>query len=251
MLSLLIITILLYLVLTSLSMRANALIISKKGSVLLYTWQCFGVVSHELGHYFFCGIFFHRVTNMALYHPQKNGQLGYVEHQYNNKSFYQNLGNVFIGLGPIASGVAFSWLLTELLWPNMNFPQLIEMVSKDIKREGLLIAFIDNADLFLSKYMLMLKTEPLKFTLWVFIMTSIVNHIMPSKSDLCNVVSGLWQFSTIIFLVYVFNFEQQLISIMNSALVLLLSMLLSVSFIITAIQILTVLLFTTFKNKEV
>lgn len=249
-LALLLTTISLYCIILKFSVKANALVVRKKAGLLLYSWQCLGVVSHELGHYFFCCVFLHRVTNFSLYSPQPDGQLGFVEHQYNNKSFYQCVGNVFICFGPVFSGVLLSWLLTTSLWPDVNFIHIITAMNSDIEKLGLLAAFTDNANRILMQYLLMFNDNELKFVLWIFLMSSIVNHIMPSKADLRNGLSGVGHFMVLIVLIYFLNFEQ-IINFANSIMVLLLSMLLSLAAFIVAIQISIISLVKVLKNKEV
>lgn len=45
-------------------------------------------------------------------------KLGYVNHSYNPKSFYQRIGNFFIGTGPIWFGIAVLCFVSWLLLPN-------------------------------------------------------------------------------------------------------------------------------------
>jgi hypothetical protein len=73
-----------------------------------------GTPVHELGHAFFCVIFGHKVTEIKLYTPNApDGSAGFVKHTYNPKNIYHQIGNFFIGLGPIPFGSA---VLTALLF---------------------------------------------------------------------------------------------------------------------------------------
>ena len=77
-----------------------------------------GVMIHEIGHAIFCLIFRHKIVEMKLFSPEEDGTLGYVNHSYNPNSFYQRLGNFFIGTGPIWFGVAVLCLISWLLLPD-------------------------------------------------------------------------------------------------------------------------------------
>ena len=75
-----------------------------------------GTAAHELGHAFFCKIFGHKITEMKLFSPDPaKGTLGYVNHAYNPKSRYQQIGNFFIGIGPVITGSLVIYLFAAIL----------------------------------------------------------------------------------------------------------------------------------------
>ena len=77
-----------------------------------------GTPVHELGHALMCLVFGHRITDMSLWQPTApDGRLGYVTHAYRPRNLYHILGNLFIGIGPIFSGLG---VLTLALW--LGFP---------------------------------------------------------------------------------------------------------------------------------
>ena len=51
-----------------------------------------GVMLHEFSHALLCVVFRHRITDFALFSPQKNGNLGWVAHKWNPRSLWQNIG---------------------------------------------------------------------------------------------------------------------------------------------------------------
>ena len=71
-----------------------------------------GTPIHETGHALMCLIFGHHINKMVLWQPRDpKGVLGYVSHSYNKKNLWHVLGNLFIGLGPIFSGLLVTLLM--------------------------------------------------------------------------------------------------------------------------------------------
>ncbi|MBQ7651708.1 MAG: hypothetical protein IJS15_12160 [Victivallales bacterium] len=80
-----------------------------------------GVMLHELGHAIFCFPFRHRVVEMKLFSPQRDGTLGWVNHTYDPNSYWANIGNFFIGTGPVWLGLFALYAVTYLLLPVGRF----------------------------------------------------------------------------------------------------------------------------------
>ena len=78
-----------------------------------------GTPIHELGHALMCVLFGHRITAMSLWQPlSDDGNLGYVTHTYKKKNPYHILGNLFIAVGPIFSGLAVITVALRLGFPT-------------------------------------------------------------------------------------------------------------------------------------
>ena len=78
-----------------------------------------GTPVHELGHALMCLLFLHKIDDISLWRPFNNdGNLGYVTHRYNPKNLYHQLGNIFIGLGPVFSGLCVILLCLVLAFPQ-------------------------------------------------------------------------------------------------------------------------------------
>ena len=77
-----------------------------------------GVVIHELSHLLVALIFHHKITHFKLWQISDDGVLGYVNHTYNTQSYYQLLGNVFIGLAPMLVLTIISFILTQLTYDS-------------------------------------------------------------------------------------------------------------------------------------
>src|SRR3989339_282782 len=84
----------------------------------VYVTSVVGTPIHELGHAVMCLIFDHKITDIKLLQFNDEQSLGYVAHAYNRRSLYQNIGNFFIGIGPIISGTISIILLLWLLLPS-------------------------------------------------------------------------------------------------------------------------------------
>ena len=122
-----------------------------------------GVMIHEIGHAVFCLIFRHKIVEMKLFSPEEDGTLGYVNHSYNPNSFYQRIGNFFIGTGPIWFGVAVLCLISWLLLPD-------EMQISDF--------FSLN---FWGRW---------QSYIWLYLALTISSHITLSPPDLAGSVDG-------------------------------------------------------------
>ena len=122
-----------------------------------------GVMIHEIGHAVFCLIFRHKIVEMKLFSPEEDGTLGYVNHSYNPNSFYQRIGNFFIGTDPIWFGVAVLCLISWQLLPN-------EMQISDF--------FSLN---FWGRW---------QSYIWLYLALTISSHITLSPPDLAGSVDG-------------------------------------------------------------
>ena len=79
-----------------------------------------GTPVHELSHALMCLLFGHRITKMQIYNFKKRSKtLGYVEHTYNKRNLYHQIGNFFIGIAPIVVGGLAVTLSVRLLTPTM------------------------------------------------------------------------------------------------------------------------------------
>ena len=97
-----------------------------------------GIFLHELSHLLVAIIFGHRIDQVRLLkrpHPQKIGAdgnpdlaLGYVNHTWNRRNWYQTTGNLFIGIAPIFGCALVLLGLTALLIPSL-FTGMLTLVA--------------------------------------------------------------------------------------------------------------------------
>jgi hypothetical protein len=84
--------------------------------VLLTGWL--GVPLHELSHAAACLLFRHRIEKLSLLAIDRTtGRLGEVQHAWERRSLYQQVGRFFIGVAPLAGGALVLWLLTLAFGP--------------------------------------------------------------------------------------------------------------------------------------
>lgn len=162
----------------------------RKG-VLFTAW--IGTPIHEIGHLLMCFIWGHKVTKVKLLQLHStNGVLGYVEHQYNQSSMYQQIGLFFIGLGSIFSGIG-----SLILGMYFMVPKLYEALTDYIFYE---LNFIEATvvEVVVETFSIMAKgfftfenfINPL-FWLYILLAICISSHIALSRADIKGASRGL------------------------------------------------------------
>lgn len=101
-------------------------------SILWTGWL--GTPIHELSHVAMCIVFRHRIDDVALFEPDVNsGRLGYVRHSFTKSNWFERLGNVFIGLAPLAGGAIALTILLVMFYPaavqNAINDQRVELIQ--------------------------------------------------------------------------------------------------------------------------
>lgn len=171
--------------------------------VLVTAW--IGTPVHELGHLLQCFIWGHRVTRVKfLQLNNPNGVLGYVEHQYNPSSIYQQIGNFFIGMGPIFSGIGALMLGMYVFVPEsfLTFNAYIENhVAPNVQNSNHLMV-IGSAILAITKSLFTFENFLNPF-FWLFLLVaiSISSHIALSKADISGASRGLFMIFCVLFII--------------------------------------------------
>lgn len=173
----------------------SRLILSVFGYKGIVITGAIGTIIHEFSHMLMCVIFRHNITEFSMFRPVKgsyDGVMGYVNHSYNKKSLYQNLGNFFIGIAPIIFGIGFLILFMWLLLPNE-----FAVVKKDFDRNLYLLQNANDIKAYIniniSTLLSLLKIlNPLKqsnifmYIIYIFTMYSVSTHMDLSPQDLKN-----------------------------------------------------------------
>lgn len=169
---------------------------------LLTAW--IGVPVHELGHAIMCLVFRHKIVATQFFPTDTSqGALGYVQHQYNQKSIYQRIGNFFIGIGPIISGITALILLMRYFVPasyylfNTNLETTV--TSTSINLDMIQNMFLSTFFLLKSLFTMSNLLTP-SFWLFLFIAICISAHIALSKPDIKGSIDGVIVMFIVLFL---------------------------------------------------
>ena len=173
--------------------RGFCRLIGYNGPRILLATGIVGTPIHELSHALFCLIFGHKIVEMKLYQPgSDDGTLGYVSHTFNPRNIYHQIGNFFIGVGPILGG---SGVLLLLMWGLT--PELFGGVLETL---GGLEPFADFSSV--GEYMGALWEVVVQifagenladWRWWIFIVLAfmIASHMELSTADIKGSVKGL------------------------------------------------------------
>ncbi len=175
-------------------------VLGQKGYLYIFGWL--GTAVHELGHAFFALIFLHKITDIQLFSAKAHGgSLGYVSHSYNKKSFYQNFGNFFIGIGPILFGSLMLFLISYILF-GMTFKQIstasitsqsfTSWASVHQLTHAIYIGFINYFHIVFGSH------SWWKISILVFFLYSVGSSITLSSSDVSGAFSGFIYFVVIL-----------------------------------------------------
>ena len=176
--------------------------------IYLYLFAWLGTAVHEAGHALFAIVFRHKINKIKFFSPDPStGTLGYVDHSYNKKSLYQQIGNFFIGIGPIMMCCLVLYVLSYLLFKiklnNLSTLTITTDTFRSMATFGAACAEIWSA---IKAFVLEVFRGPhsnfIKVALFLFCLYSIGSSITLSKSDLATSGKG---FLTVVIVIFVFN----------------------------------------------
>ena len=151
-----------------------------------------------------CLLFRHKIVATQFFPTDTSqGALGYVQHQYNQKSIYQRIGNFFIGIGPIISGITALILLMRYFVPE-SYSLFNTTLETTIASTSINLDMIQN--MFLSTFFLLKSLFTMSnlltpsFWLFLFIAICISAHIALSKPDIKGSIDGVIVMFIILFL---------------------------------------------------
>ena len=208
--------------LSSMTRRIFAKTLGAKTELYITGW--IGTPIHELSHALFCIIFNHKINDIKLF-TTKSDTIGYVLHSYDSRSWYQQIGNFFIGVGPIIIGALIVYFLFLLLAPELK--ENIFLVNIDYDKSagilntiysGISNIFISILNIFLNIIKNVLVSQYYKnivFWIFIYLSISIASHMELSPADISHAWKGMLVifsvsliFNTFLFIIkIIFNFK--------------------------------------------
>ncbi|TKZ33474.1 hypothetical protein, partial [Brachyspira catarrhinii] len=195
--------------LSSMTRRIFAKTLGAKTELYITGW--IGTPIHELSHALFCIIFNHKISDIKLF-TTKSDTIGYVLHSYDSRSWYQQIGNFFIGVGPIIIGTLIVYFLFLLLAPELKENIFSVKIDYD-KSAGILNTIYSGvANIFTSilnifsniikNIMVSQSYKNIGFWIFIYLSISIASHMELSPAD----ISHAWKGMLVIFAVsLIFN----------------------------------------------
>jgi len=218
-------------------------------SILWTGWL--GTPIHELSHVAMCIVFRHRIDDVALFEPDlESGRLGYVRHSFKKANWFERVGNVFIGLAPLAGGALALAALLYMFYPaaveSSLAEQNIELIEeavpvlstdpfsstipiKSTHPSSAMAASVTNffdatATATVSLFQRIFNWQNFqtkRFWCFLYLTLCVGSHMAPSRSDYDGARHGVMLFSAIaagvVLLVSVFGFDSVCVavSVMN------------------------------------
>ncbi len=178
-----------------------------------------GTPIHELGHAAMCLLFGHRIEEISIYNQNpQNGMLGFVRHSFSKKNLYHQLGNFFIGLGPIFSGVIVITAILFLCFQSA-ISVFFEQAFATVEAGGNVFDLFPNAFTFVDS---LIHGEGNWFVhlLGFLLILSVMLHVNLSAADIRNSLFGFFLFSvlTFVFSVVIFIIGPQTVLSVSNAL---------------------------------
>lgn len=163
---------------TSIFSRKTSRVVFKLSTLL-------GTPAHELSHLIFCWVFGHKVTSIKLLDLSfRSSTLGYVNHQWNTRSWYQSIGCFFIAIAPLFTACAVVYIAyvrdqhaLAMSYPyNATVPQALWFTIR--QAIDLVTDWILASTLNLSSFGKLLLVSIICF------------HCIPSRTDFHNAAKG-------------------------------------------------------------
>lgn len=166
-------------------------------SVLWTGWL--GTPVHELSHAAMCILFRHRIDDIQLFEPDlESGRLGYVKHSFRKGKWFEEIGNVFIGIAPLFGGSLALTLLLVLFYPDVS-QSAVHKLKEIAPDQSVLRATLDTTFTVLQGICDWKNLFTLRLWVFIYLVLCIGNHMAPSGSDYRGASRGVWLLSALCF----------------------------------------------------
>ncbi|MBI4857162.1 MAG: hypothetical protein HY818_10530 [Acetobacterium woodii] len=175
-----------------------------------------GTPIHELSHALTALIFGHKITDIKLFQrPDQDGVMGYVNHSYNSKNIYHQVGNFFIGIAPIFGGLLVIMVLMGVLIPRV-MDSFMAVLSAGMTVDTLNMASFGGV---FTAYLELVKLifawenfQNITFYLFLFLAICISSHISLSPADIKGAFKGLIFIFIILLLLNTIGLSQSILA---------------------------------------
>jgi hypothetical protein len=163
-------------------------------SVMWTGWL--GTPIHELSHAAMCVLFRHRVDDIALFEPDReSGRLGYVKHSFRRGNWFEEIGNLFIGIAPLIGG---SIALAALLW--LFYPDAAAAAVTAAQNSGqspvgagdIMARTWELASQIAAEILSFQNFWTARFWIFIYLVLCVGSHMAPSWSDYRGASRGVW-----------------------------------------------------------
>lgn len=164
--------------------RLFSRLIGKGSGAVFDVTAVIGTPVHELGHAAMCLVFGHRIERMRLWSPRSaDGVYGFVEHSYNHRNPWARLGNLFIGLGPIFSGLLVLWLMLRLCFP-VPWESYLATSRQMLAGAPSFYALLEQSVSLLQGILSAFRTDWIRSLIGLLVMLSVSLHVRLSWQDI-------------------------------------------------------------------
>lgn len=164
------------------------------GFLILDFFNLVGIPVHELGHLVFGLLFGYHIDKICLYRTTKKslhcgGTLGFVKMHHKKNTFFQklqaNIGQFFIGIGPLLSGPAIIFVTARLL------PHSIRTLPN---------TFHMGSEIFLKSLQQLKGSDIIFLLVFLYLLIGISLNLELSREDLHLAFQGLFFLEILFFL---------------------------------------------------
>ena len=157
------------------------------GRFFWYATALPGAPIHELGHALLCLIFGHRIE---AFHPLPGAHgAACVEHSYNRRNPWAAMGNVWIAMGPILSGLAVMLLVLYAIFPQALtvYGDAVDALLSGGLSAGSTVALAGD----MLRALLTAKSPWWLLVIGWYLLLSMSQHVRLSVADLRSMAPGL------------------------------------------------------------